>query len=441
MMDSNNKNSIKKAIIATLGYSRMKPSEAEYTFSTDEKYNFSDEKVYNHKNMLPVLIEKYSSYDIVPIYTKEAKEYNENILKDYGHEQDYINKLFSNGKEIEEQDFEGTFAKINEVINIKQYKKIIVDVSHGFRHLPILAIVALIIHNLQDTKKIERILFAKEIEAYKKYEIIDLKEYLDIANISFILTAFSDNYTVASHIKSKKYPELIDALRMFSNDIMSLNITNIYSHSAKNLLNELEKIDNIEIKFQSNILQGHIQEILDWKDKLLYERYYNFAKILFDKDYLFLAVAFMFESLRIYIVDAFKNEDQYLYNNIKEITLREKSENFYAICDIFVRLLKKRYQGRTLNKEVFLKIFKQEHKERADKIIKTGSIKIPNILNNKIENLYKDIEVFRNSLAHIEKNTNNNIKSDTQKLMNRYYSLVSQRLSNESNTKSNFQQE
>ncbi len=36
-------------------------------------------------------------------------------------------------------------------------------------------IVDLIIQNFQDTQKIKKILFAKEIQAFKEYEIIDLK--------------------------------------------------------------------------------------------------------------------------------------------------------------------------------------------------------------------------------------------------------------------------
>lgn len=72
---------------------------------------------------------------------------------------------------------------MNETIN--QYDEVIVDVSHGFRHLPILMVVDLIIQNFQDTSKIKQILFAKEIDKHEKdkkgvYEIIDLKEYLTL---------------------------------------------------------------------------------------------------------------------------------------------------------------------------------------------------------------------------------------------------------------------
>ncbi|GAB1464836.1 hypothetical protein MASR2M54_03360 [Aliarcobacter cryaerophilus] len=88
-------------------------------------------------------------------------------------------------------------------------------------------IVDLIIQNFQDTQKLKKILFAKEIQAFKEYEIIDLKEYLELANISFVLTTFEKNYTVASHIKSVKYSKLLKELNDFSNDLMALNIGNL----------------------------------------------------------------------------------------------------------------------------------------------------------------------------------------------------------------------
>nr|WP_321234979.1 TM1812 family CRISPR-associated protein [Campylobacter sp.] len=37
------------------------------------------------------------------------------------------------------EDYDKIFADMNSKINDKKYEKIIIDVSHGFRHLPILA--------------------------------------------------------------------------------------------------------------------------------------------------------------------------------------------------------------------------------------------------------------------------------------------------------------
>lgn len=423
----------KKAVITILGTIGI--SDNQGNIKQKATYDFFGKRV-EHYNTFTMLIENYSNeYDILPFYTDQAKAKNKEILEfqkqnDKNFASIDIDRLFSLGYRIkDEQDFESIFASIHEAVNNSNYESIIFDVSHGFRHLPILAIIDLVISNFKDSKKIEKILFAKEVISSKKYEIIDLKEYLDIANIAFILGTFNNNYTVASHIKSKSHPKLISSLKNFSNDIMSLNLAHIYSHSAKELINELEKITSPEIKLQAKILRDHIQKLLSLKDGFLpHELYYHFCRDLFKKDYIFLSVAFLFESLRLYIVHAFQSKDNLLYNDIKQITLRYEKENPYSICDTFIKLLKK--QGETLNKTEFSKIFKKNYEKQACERIAKNSYQIPNILDTKIKDLYKKIEVARNSLAHIENESYENIKLDIQKLVDKYFSLVQPKITN-----------
>jgi len=187
------------------------------------------------KNTLPILIQNYRKHDIVTIHTSCAKEIQEQVLKAEGLEYQFNDNYLIK----DEKNFDEIFELINKAVD--SYDEVIIDVSHGFRHLPILMTVDMIIQNFQNTNKIQKILFAKEIETYKKYEIIDLKPYLDIANIAFVLTAFERNYTVSSHIRSKKYESLIQSLNDFSNDIMALNLNNLFTESSKSLINELEK--------------------------------------------------------------------------------------------------------------------------------------------------------------------------------------------------------
>ena len=64
---------------------------------------------------------------------------------------------------------------MNSKINDKKYEKIIIDVSHGFRHLPILMIIDSVIANFDERDRIEKIIFTKQIEENERYEIIDLQ--------------------------------------------------------------------------------------------------------------------------------------------------------------------------------------------------------------------------------------------------------------------------
>ncbi|MCR4942209.1 MAG: TM1812 family CRISPR-associated protein [Campylobacter sp.] len=212
-----------KAVITILGTSGDPEKPAQYIFF--------DEQVYAYANTLPMLLELYGKdCDIIAFYTKDAKIKNSKILNFYKEEYKKfanldIDSFFKEKFFIQnENDFTQIFAQIDQTISDSKYDKIIIDVSHGFRHLPILMTIDMIIQNFSDPDKIEKIIFTKEVKKYEKYEIIDLKEYLDLANIAFILTAFNKNYTVANHIKSTKYPHLIDALQDFSDDIMALNI-------------------------------------------------------------------------------------------------------------------------------------------------------------------------------------------------------------------------
>jgi len=54
------------------------------------------------------------------------------------------------------EDIESNYSyflnKYNELI--EQYDKVIIDVSHGFRHFPILAVVNLILQNIKNPEKI-----------------------------------------------------------------------------------------------------------------------------------------------------------------------------------------------------------------------------------------------------------------------------------------------
>jgi len=66
------------------------------------------------------------------------------------------------------------------------------------------------------------ILFTKEIKPKEVYEFIDLKRYLDLANIAYALTTFERNYTVASNVKveDKNFQKLLDDLSKFSQHIL-----------------------------------------------------------------------------------------------------------------------------------------------------------------------------------------------------------------------------
>ena len=393
----------KKAIITILG------KAGELDNHTKAKYYFEWKKEVQKEyfNTFPLLIENFSkSYEIVPIYTKDAQNANIKVLKKENLE---FNSFNSNCLIQDDKDFKNIFKIINETIT--SYQEVIVDVSHGFRHIPILMIVDLIIQNFQDTQKIKKILFAKEIQAFKEYEIIDLKEYLDLANISFVLTTFEKNYTVASHIKSVKYNKLLKELNDFSNDLMALNIGNLLK-TSKDLIEELDKIDDISIKTQANTLKLIIQKLIDFKNKKRYMVYYQLSKNLFEKEYMLLSLALLYESIRMYIKSYIKNKHLDLVEDIE----RQLNHDLYKIGDFFKNLSWRSYSQ-----------FLKQNKTKLN-IIESDYIKLANSYPSRLKQLYSDIDKKRNNLAHANSNGKfEDIKKSINDLLINYENLAIKR--------------
>ena len=389
-----------KAIITILG------KAGELDNHTKAKYYFEWKKEVQKEyfNTFPLLIVNFSKrYEIVPIYTKDAQNANIKVLKKENLE---FNSFNSNCLIHDDKDFKNIFKIINETI--ASYEEVIVDVSHGFRHLPILMIVDLIIQNFQDTQKIKKILFAKEIQAFKEYEIIDLKEYLELANISFVLTTFEKNYTVASHIKSVKYSKLLKELNDFSNDLMALNIGNLLK-TSKELIEELDKIDDISIKTQAETLKLVIQQLTDFKNKKRYLVYYQLSKNLFEKEYMLLSLALLYESIRMYIKSYIKNK----YIDLVEDIELQLNYDLYKIGSFFKNLSWRNYSQ-----------FQNQNKTNLN-IIESDYIKLANSYPKHLNQLYSDIDKKRNNLAHANSNGKfEDIKKSIKELIINYEKLA-----------------
>lgn len=403
MKKSNGEKMPKKALITILGTSGdLTKNKADY------KINGKNTKFYN---TLALLIQEYSpEYEIIVFYTDTAKKKNTEILNHHKQNDPQfssfdIDGLFKKGVYIkDENDFSQIFSQINQTITNKDYNKIIIDITHGFRHLPVLATIDMVIQNFSNPNKIEKILFAKEVEKLTKYEVIDLKEYLDLANISFIMTSFNDNYTITNHINAgKKYESLLRALRTFSNNIMALNINSLLPDSTQNLINELQKltdINDIAIKSQADKLQVYLKELLNvYENKEMFKTYYFLAKDLIGKNYMLLGLILLYEGVRDYVVykmfeaknDLMSKVEEYYeldYNN------RKRPYDEYAIREFCMGLRfkeKNKEYKNILNKNP--NFLKNQYKELYTAFDKIEKIK-------KIIDFFRNIDEVRNSLSH-----------------------------------------
>lgn len=418
-------NNDKTAVITILGIQGKKEDIktkgcARYYFTSE-----SADKSQEFFNTLPLLADKFGAENIVPIYTAEAREFNEAVMAHYANFQINFNDDY---KIVDEKNFEALFEIFERAIDdlVKSgVGKIIFDVTHGFRHLPLLALVDLLIQNFSNVSQIDQILFAKEIEKFKLYEIIDLRQYLDIANIAFVIAAFSQNYTLAQHIKTKKFESLVNVLNDFSNNILSLNIAKLKSSHGE-LIKELDMIDDIALISRAKDLKDRLNKICDWNDSAYVFRY-KLAKDMFEKGYLLQSLVLLFESVNSYIVSVFEKNIPLIFNKILDECSKMGVRKNYLISNFFIQSLKTRshetdsdFVGRTMKNLKYLELSKSDIKDiRLVINTKFGS-------SNELAKYHKQLDDLRNDFAHgnISEEEFSHIKQEIKNLFDRYQNFI-----------------
>lgn len=406
---------MKKAVVTILGTinpPKENQSSAKYYFSNElkEKFNLKRE---NYVNMLPLIIENFEDkYCIECIYTNGSLKTQNRVLEYENIEFDIENNgIFvseniydSENREIEESKYSYFLQQYNKIID--RYDSVIIDVSHGFRHLPILATVNLIMQNIKNPEKIEYIFFAKEIDKFKKYEIIDLREYLALANLSFLLSSFNSNYTVSSNIKFKNilYQEVANELKEFSNHFLSNSLKPLIEgdliDKLKTNLQELKKSKSVEhFDFYIDNIIKHLDEIVSLKEKEEWIKMYELSKIMDERGYQLNAITLLFEAVGFYCLEKLKEVLQIVAsreNEYKEFIKYGKNPkhiySVYTMTNQIRNLVKLKDKFKITDERNFVnsKTFKNDVIDYIDGIA--------NI--NKFIKFIRKLEALRNNLAH-----------------------------------------
>jgi len=410
-----------KAVVTILGTVGGKWDDKKKEYVVTKKKAFYKSQVIKLKsdkytNTLPLLIDSFEDYEIIPICTKESKQVQQKVLEEVENKSKYLN-IFQNEIFIEdENDFNEVFSKIDTILNSNKYEKIIVDVTHGFRHLPLLIIIDLIMINFENVERVEKILFAKEIKKFEEYEIIDLKEYLDLANLNYVLSTFNRNYTTTKIRTTKKeYNEFLKELNKFSSHILANSIDALVKSSKKRksivdkLLSKIRKIkqsnDDLLKYFFNNLekIENHlvyIKHIGEEKDD--YKKLYYFAKNMYEKGYLLNSITLLSEAIGMFAKDELKCISEEVCNFIEEYEKKAKMNketskkyNIYTLANQSKSIykLKNKFQGNYLS-------LKDDDVWNKNAIKITGIIKDSLKQDEKIVNLIKYIDDLRNNLAH-----------------------------------------
>jgi CRISPR-associated DxTHG motif protein len=397
---------MKKAIITVLGLAGYNVNQKKLAQKCQYFFKECGVEGKEYYNVLPLLIDCYKGYEIIPLYTLLAKEAQSEVLKAEGKEE--FLKIFDHplAKFVEDENkldsYDTLLKKIDSILDaFNDEDEVIVDITHGLRHMPLLMIIDAIVQNIKNPGKIKKIIFAKEIERNKKYEVIDLSEYLDLAMVVMLLNTFTRNYTLAGNIKFKNndFNKLKEYLEEFSINILS---NSIYSLTKENGIIDkiLIKIDKLS---KNSKIEPFIEQLENIKSYLrnikyvyqsdipLYEKHFFTAKEMYERNYYLNTFTFLNEAIAIFAKELIESLDREIKNSFKIYLKRNKKNGLYKVtseCKNFILFLNE--------KEINIK--NRVFREKKDKIrIKLNSLKYI----NELKLLIKMTNSLRNDLAHV----------------------------------------
>jgi CRISPR-associated DxTHG motif protein len=418
------------SVIGLAGYDRNNQKVRDKV-----KYSFKEKGIdgYFH-NMLEVMIEAYGKdYEFIPIYTKEAKEAQREVLK-AAKKEEFYEKIFNNplGKEIEAENKENSYdlmlEKIDEIMSSFNDKdEIIIDITHGLRHLPILMLIEAIIHKIENPNKIKKIFFGKEIKEHKEYEVIDITEYLELTIFVLMLKSFEKNYTIVESFEfsNKEFEKVKKSLQEFeeyilSNSLKALIMENGTIDSVIKNLNETlnnEKVKVFEKKI--NDLKKHLLDIKDlYKQKDIFLAHFEMGKMLFERSYYLNSITFLIESQSLLSRVLIEKCDEEIKKRFKEalniskkneFNILKTSKNFFGFWEKMDKFKSDYYKVE--NKKIF---YIQDKNGLSEKCNKRFNVELFVDIINKTNRV-------RNALAHIDmKRPQKNIRKRMEEVIKDY---------------------
>ena len=200
------------------------------------------------------------------------------------------------------------FHKILMAIKLCRAKNIIIDITHGFRHQPIIASFASTLAKQIHDKKHIMLIFAKA-QSDGTYCYTSLEQYSRLSIIAMKLQTFVKTLSMP---KGNFKESFMDSLSAFSSALHANAFSQIFDLLDKSLhkLKQAKKSEN----FRG--LEGILSEV----EKILlqfeaiknapdYEKYYYLAKIMYEKGFHLIATTYIHESIALYAIDRFIKAD------------------------------------------------------------------------------------------------------------------------------------
>ena len=292
-------------IISILGLAGKNFTKSTYSKDLDLPLKSGD--FYNSTHCLIDSFDKSATYTFIG--TQESIALHKSLFENTPHFKEIFDKYTP--IEIASDGIEDIFHHILESITSTQSQNIILDITHGFRHQPIIASSASTLAQINTNKSIT-IIFAKEIEPRTKYQYISLDKYLQINLIAISLQTFAKTLTVPQISKQESNP-LIKVLKDFSISLHANDFNSIFKNLDKTIA-ELQKIkDSEDFKGLENIL-AEVNNILTTFTDIKcaqkdYDKHCKLATFMHQKGFYLIAATYIYEAIALYIVDDFKDNN------------------------------------------------------------------------------------------------------------------------------------
>ena len=365
-------------LIATMGANQL---------NHKHKY-IVNKKEYLSEVSFMALAEAYNIEKIIVIGTKKSQESIQSILEQNSN----IDMVI-----IESDNVEDVFKESLEHIG----KDTILDLTQGFRHYPMLTLLASVFLQNSASKNIKNIFYAQiEDESclpYKEsccYRFTSLIKYLDIANMSRIINTFTKTLlTLDYEVNNKEFNQIKIGLNDVTKELFSNNF-----HSSKEKAKEIEKIVNKILEEKSlEIIEEHlfhlknelqkIQNLIRIKDS---KTLLNVSKYFRKKGILLHSITLLYESMVAFLDEKINNnqcntyEDKHgnrkeadTYNRRNCLKLKMGNCNYYLYrknipkCQEYSNLLKKIDKLRNTSAHAHTTgTYQEDLKDEIDKAIK-----------------------------------------------------------------------
>jgi len=294
-------------LIATMGASGIKQVH-EYRINN---------QVYKSKLSFLALAEAYNieDEDIVVIGTEKSKESIQPILDSRKNIKMVV---------IESSDVEDVFQKSLEYIA----KDTILDLTQGYRHYPMLTLLASVFLQNNASKNIKDIFYAQidneDCQPFKdscSYTFVSLLKYLDISNMVRIINTFNKTLlTLDYDVYSQEFHKVKSSLDELTQELFSNNFEDSFK-KAKDVEYKLLKIISDKeldiIKESLNSLCEEVQSIQSLKGEKESQTLLNVSEYFSKKGILLHSITLLYEAMVAYLDENVNNKDCNTFKNKK----------------------------------------------------------------------------------------------------------------------------